>query len=94
MQTAVQPEIPVEDLELRVEKTSTRKRVLNDKKIEQNPRKIEYYCDMCELLTIEKQLKRTAKDVQLCKGCHQQFNLIPEGKIHDAAERFLLGNVY
>jgi len=95
MQTAGQPAIPpVEDLELRVEKSLTRKRVLKNKKLDHKPRKIEHFCDMCGRLSMGYQFQKTVEDVQLYKGCHQQFDLIPEGKTRDAAKRFLLGNVY
>jgi hypothetical protein len=93
MQTAIQTAIPLVDLKFRVEKISTQKRVI-EHKTDQKLRKIEHYCDMCGRLTLENQLKRTTNDLQLCTGCHLQFLSIPEGKIRDAAERFMLANVY
>ncbi len=50
-------------------------------------------CDMCGALVQECRLQCTEENAQLCGSCHQHYRAIPEGKISECVERFLIGNV-
>ena len=52
-----------------------------------------YNWDLCRKALKESQLQCTDGNAQLCEYCFKQFNALPQGKIRQCLERFMLGNV-
>ena len=50
-------------------------------------------CDLCGTLMTECQLHCTKDNAQLCGACLQHYHTIPEGKISECIDRFIIGNV-
>jgi hypothetical protein len=51
-------------------------------------------CDLCGTLIPFDLSHETPKGAQLCKDCHRRYMAVPEGKMRQSVERFLVGNVY
>ena len=52
-----------------------------------------HVCDLCGALMQECLLHGTKDNAQLCGPCHQHYCAIPDGKISECVDRFLIGNV-
>jgi hypothetical protein len=54
----------------------------------------QHICDLCGALMAADRLISTEANAQLCQHCYRQFLSVPEGKIRQSVERFLVGNVH
>jgi len=50
-------------------------------------------CDLCSAMISECQPHCTDGNAELCEQCFKQFQALPQGKIRECLERFMLGNV-
>jgi hypothetical protein len=53
-----------------------------------------HICDLCGALMTADRLQSTPANAQLCEHCYRQFLSVPDIKIRQSVERFLVGNVY
>ena len=53
-----------------------------------------HICDLCGALMPASLLQSTNGNAQLCQHCYKQFQSVPDGKLRQSVERFLVGNVY
>jgi hypothetical protein len=54
---------------------------------------IGHQCDLCGVLMPASRLQTTDGNVQLCDHCYGQYVCIPQGKIRQCLQRYLMGNV-
>jgi hypothetical protein len=53
-----------------------------------------HICDLCGALMTADRLQSTPANAQLCEHCYRQFLSVPDDRIRQSVERFLVGNVY
>jgi hypothetical protein len=52
-----------------------------------------HQCDLCGVAMPADRLHSADGNVQLCDRCYRQYLCIPQGKIRQCLQRFLMGNV-